>query len=189
MLSRVAEAMFWMSRYIERAENTARLLDVNYHLLLDLNRRGDDDAPNYWESLVQVARDVPRFHKAYDHYSSRTVTDFLVFNRDNPNSIFSCINAARENARSIIESISSEMWEQINNLYHYLQRADPELALTESYNYYGAIKNGSHLFQGITDGTLSHSEGWYFVQAGRYLERADNTARLIDVKFRLLEPR
>ena len=188
MLSRVAESMFWMSRYIERAENTARLLDVNYHLLLDLSQIAPEAMPNYWESLVQVGQDEARFAGIHDHYDSRTVTDFLVFNRENPNSIYSCLALARENARGIIESISSEMWEQVNNLYHYLQRSGPDVAQTDPYNYYKEIRNGSHLFQGITDSTLAHGEGWDFVQAGRYLERADNTARLIDVRFHLLAP-
>lgn len=190
MLSRVAESMFWMSRYIERAENTARFLDVNIHLLLDLSKITPADPPNYWEALIRVTSDETRFEQMYGKaYTAENVTDFLVFSRANPNSIYSCIALARENARSIIESISSEMWEQVNNLYHYLQRATPEQAHNDPYTFYQVIKNGSHLFQGITDGTLSRNEGWYFVQAGKYLERADNTARLMDVKYHLLLPK
>jgi uncharacterized alpha-E superfamily protein len=190
MLSRVAESMFWMSRYIERAENTARFLDVNFHLLLDLNYITEVDTPEYWEGLIRVTSDEARFEGLYDkQYNAETVTDFLVFNRDNPNSIYSCIALARENGRSIIETISSEMWEQVNNMYHYLQRATPQLVRTDPYNFYKEIKNGSHTFQGITDDTLSRNEGWYFVQCGKYLERADSTARLLDVKYHLLVPR
>jgi uncharacterized alpha-E superfamily protein len=189
MLSRVAESMFWMSRYMERAENTARFLDVNFHLLLDLNKITAVDSPNYWKALILVTSDEERFEELYGrHYSADSVTDFLVFNRANPNSVYSCIELARENARSIIESISSEMWEQVNNLYHYLKRATPSAVKTDPYNFYREIKNGSHLFQGITDSTLSHNEGWYFVQGGKYLERADNTARLVDVKYHMLRP-
>jgi uncharacterized alpha-E superfamily protein len=189
MLSRVAESMFWMSRYIERAENTARFLDVNFHLLLDLNKITQIDARHYWEPLILVTSDEERFNSLYDHYNADNVTDFLVFNRNNPNSIYSCINLARENARSVIESISSEMWEQINNLYHFLQRATFQQVRNDPYNFYKEIKSASHAFQGITDSTLSRSEGWNFVQVGKYLERADNTARLVDVKYHLLRPK
>lgn len=187
MLSRVAESMFWMSRYMERAENTARFLDVNFHLLLDLNKITAVDSTEYWKPLILVTSDEARFEDLYGmHYNAETVTDFLVTNRNNPNSIYSCIALARENARSIIETISSEMWEQVNNLYHYMQQANPQSVRTDSYRLYQEIKSGSHLFQGITDSTLSHNEGWDFVQAGKYLERSDNTARLVDVKYHLL---
>lgn len=188
MLSRVAESMFWMSRYIERAENTARLLDVNFHLLLDLNKVSDIDAQTYWDSLLEVTTGRERFHNQYEQCNAETVTDYMVFNRDNPNSIYSCVAMARENGRSIIETISSEMWEQVNNLYHFVRNTDEPTVKNDPYSFYQTIKNGSHIFQGITDSTLSHNEGWEFVQAGRYLERADNTARLIDVKYGLLQP-
>ncbi len=186
MLSRVAESMFWMSRYIERAENTARFLEVNSNLLLDLNKIALLDLPSYWKQLILVTSYEEEFEKIFDNYSAETVTEFLVFHRQNPNSIYSCISLARENARSIIESISSEMWEQINNLYHYLQKASLPQLQNDPYNFYKEIKNGSHLFQGITDCTISRNEGWDFTQAGKFLERADNTARLVDVKYDLL---
>ena len=189
MLSRVAESMFWMSRYIERAENTARFLDVNFHLLLDLNKITSVESRDYWESRIVVTSSEERFYHLYDTPNADNVTDFLVLNRDNPNSIYSCVSLARENARSIIESISSEMWEQVNNMYHYLQAASPFLLKNDPYNFYKEVRNASHLFQGITDSTLSHNEGWEFVQAGRYLERADNTARLVGVKYHLLQPK
>ncbi|NWJ48893.1 MAG: alpha-E domain-containing protein [Chloroflexi bacterium] len=189
MLSRVAESMFWMSRYIERAENTARFLDVNFHLLLDLNQITQVDNRRYWEALIMATSDEARYNKLYDRYTADTVTDFLVFNRNNPNSILSCINLARENARSIIESISSEMWEQINDLHHFLLRATPQQVKGDPYNFYKVIKTGSQTFQGITDCTMSRSEAWNFVQAGKYVERADNTSRILDVKYHMLRPR
>lgn len=157
MLSRVAESMFWMSRYIERAENTARFLDVNFHLLLDLNQITQVDNRRYWEALIMATSDEARYNKLYDRYTADTVTDFLVFNRNNPNSILSCINLARENARSIIESISSEMWEQINDLHHFLLRATPQQVKGDPYNFYKVIKTGSQTFQGITDCTMSRN--------------------------------
>ncbi len=196
MLSRVAESMFWMSRYMERAENTARFLDVHFQLLLDLNKITlMDPAISFWEPLVLIASDWQHFHQFSDRYDAEPVTEFLVFNRDNPNSIASCIAMARENARSIIESISSEMWEQINGMYHSLQKKNVKLIRSDTrsiasggdpYSLFGEIKKGSHLFQGITDCTLSRSEGWEFIQIGKYLERADNTGRLIDVKYHSL---
>lgn len=186
MLSRVAESMFWMSRYIERAENTARFLDVNFHLLLDLDKITDVDSRAYWEPLIMVTDDRERFLTLHSEFTAAAVSDFLVFNRHNPNSIFSCIALARENARSIIETIASEMWEQVNRLYHFLNTADHDILQTDPYNFYREIKNGSHLFQGIADATFSRGVAWDFVQCGRYLERADNTSRLVDVKYHLL---
>lgn len=186
MLSRAAESLYWMSRYIERAENTARFLDVNFHLLLDLGRIADMESSKYWEPLIAATDDRERFLGLYGEYSADTVSDFLVFSRANPNSIFSCISLARENARSVIETLASEMWEQINHLYHFLNNADRDVLERDPYNFYREIKNGSHLFQGITDATFSRNEGWDFVQAGRYLERADSTSRLVDVKYHSL---
>jgi len=188
MLSRVAESLFWMSRYFERAENTARFLDVNFNLLLDLNNIASVDHPNYWSPLITVSGDTEAFNATYQEYNARTVTDYLVFNRENGNSILSSIGMARENARSVIESISSEMWEQINNLYHFLMSATPQQVHNDPYSFYKEIKNASHLFQGITDNTFSRNKGWDFMQIGKYLERADNAARLIDVKYHMLMP-
>ncbi|ACF46100.1 alpha-E domain-containing protein [Prosthecochloris sp. ZM] len=188
MLSRVAESLFWMSRYFERAENTARFLDVNFNLLLDLNRIATLESSNCWIAPILVSSEKACFEGQYNEYSAQTVTDYLVFSRNNPNSIRSCISLARENARSVIESISSEMWEQINNLYHFLQSVTPQQVQGDPYSFYKEIKNASHLFQGITDNTFSRTEGWDFIQIGKYLERADNAARLIDVKYHMLNP-
>jgi uncharacterized alpha-E superfamily protein len=178
-----------MSRYFERAENTARFLDVNFNMLLDLNDITAVDHPNYWSPLIMVAGEPELFSAQYPEYNAHTVTDYLVFNKKNSNSITSSIGMARENARSVIESISSEMWEQVNNLYHFLQSASPQQVHNDPYSFYKEIKNASHLFQGITDNTFSRTEGWDFIQIGKYLERADNAARLIDVKYHLLMPK
>jgi len=188
MLSRVAESLFWMSRYVERAENTARFFDVNFNLLLDLNRITPTENPDCWIALILVAGSREKFESLYGEYSAESVTDYLVFNRSNSNSIISCIGLARENARSIIESISSEMWEQINNLYHLLQTMRPENVQNDPFRFYREIKNASHLFQGITDNTMARSQGWDFIQVAKYLERADNITRLIDVKYHILAP-
>ena len=189
MLSRVAESLFWMSRYVERAENTARFLEVNFNLLLDLNDITEIDHPNYWSPLIRVTGDPANFTERYAEYNAHTVTDYLVFNRQNSFSINSSIGLARENARSIIDSISSEMWEQVNNLYHFLQSVTPQQVHNDPFSFYREIKNASHLFQGITDNIFSRTEEWDFIQIGKYLERADNTARLIDVKYHMLMPK
>jgi uncharacterized alpha-E superfamily protein len=186
MLSRVAESMYWMSRYMERAENTASFLDVNFHLMLDLNKITDTDEINYWEPLIQVTYDSDRFSSTYTEYTAETVTDFLVFSKTNPNSIRSCIALARENARGMIESISSEMWEALNSLYHKLDTADPHMRGMDPYSFYREVKMGSQLFQGITEATMLRSEACDFVQVGKYMERADSVARLVDVKYHML---
>jgi uncharacterized alpha-E superfamily protein len=189
MLSRVAESMFWMSRYMERAENTARYLDVHFQLMLDLNKLTTvESLTAYWEPIVLVTSGLDHYQESVKDYTAESITNYLVFDRTNPNSIFSCVALARENARTIIESISSEMWEQVNNLYHFLQEAKIATVMTNGYKFYQEVKNGVHLFHGITDSTLSRTEGWYFLQAGRFLERADNTARLLEIKFELLKP-
>ena len=187
MLSRVAESLFWMSRYIERAENTARALDVNFHLLLDLNLPAAEQHA-YWRPLILASADEANFLRYYSEFTAERVTDYLVLNRENPNSVYSCLLQARENARAIIDNISSEMWEQINRIYHLVQSASPASIAQDPYLFYRAVKDGSHLFQGITDTTFLHGEGWEFMQVGKYLERADNTARLVDVKYHLLQP-
>lgn len=188
MLSRVAESLFWMSRYFERAENTARFLEVNFNLQLDLRLIAPMEGASCWKAPVLALADPELFESLHEEYNAETVTEHLVFSRSNPSSIFSCIAMARENARSIIETISSEMWEQVNDLYHYLQSIKPHKLQSDPYSFYRQIKSNSHLFQGITDNTFSRTEGWHFIQLGKYLERADNAARLIDVKFHMLKP-
>ena len=187
MLSRVAESMFWMSRYMERAENTARFLDVHYHLLLDLHKvTGEQNEVNHWEPLILAASDHKKYIEHGGLYDASSVTEFLVFDRDNLSSVVSCISLARENARGMFQSISSEMWEQVNNVYHFLMQSNLRTALEDPYRFYQNVKQGVHLFHGIMENTLSRNEGWHFLQAGRYLERADNTSRLLDVKYQLL---
>jgi uncharacterized alpha-E superfamily protein len=181
--------MYWMSRYMERAENTASFLDVNFHLMLDLNKITESEDLNYWEPLIQVTYDTERFSESYSNYTAETVTDFLVFSKENPNSIRSCIALARENARGMIESISSEMWEALNSLYHKLEMTDPRAVAIDPYAFYRDVKLGSQLFQGITDATMLRSEAYDFVQVGKYMERADSVARLVDVKYHMLWPK
>ncbi len=186
MLSRVANSIYWMSRYLERAENVARFVAVNVHLMLDL---GLTRSSAQWQPLVITSGDEADFHKRYKDASDKNVITFLTFDLKNPNSILSCINAARENARTVRESISSEMWEQINELYHHVQRESRRRKVDDLEAFYSYIRRSSHLITGLSEDTLSHDEGWHFARMGRMLERADKTARILDVKYFLLLPK
>jgi uncharacterized alpha-E superfamily protein len=185
MLSRVADSIYWMSRYIERAENVARFIDVNLHLMLDV----PVGAAEQWEPLVQTTGDVKMFEERYGKPTKDNVVAFLTFDLDNPNSIVSCLRAARENARTVREIISSEMWEQANKFYLMVREAANDDRVTEEpHAFFTEIKMASHLFVGITDVTMSHGEGWHFGRVGRLLERADKTSRILDVKYFILLP-
>lgn len=185
MLSRVADSVFWMNRYIERAENTARFIDVNLQLMLDSSSLTGQQ----WEPIVSTTGDFEIFQKKYETATQENVINFLTFDRDYPNSIYSCIASARENARTIREVISTEMWEELNKFYLSMQRKSKQDVNTlEPYNFYSEIKSECHLFSGITEATMSHSESWHFAQVGKYLERADKTSRIIDVKYFFLLP-
>ncbi len=186
MLSRVANSIYWMARYIERAENIARFVDVNLHLMLD----SPVESKGQWEPLVIVSGDHESFKERYGEASRDNVVNFLTFDRDNPNSIISSVIYARENARTVRDAISSEMWAQINKFYYSLLDAEKsDAALDTPYDFYNQIKLQSHLFIGITDTTMSHGEAWHFDRLGRLLERADKTSRIMDVKYFMLLPR
>ena len=185
MLSRVANSIYWMSRYLERAENVARFIDVNLHLGLDL----PDELDEQWSPLVKITGDSSLFTKLYGEPTRENVIHFLTFNRENQNSILSCVYNARENARSVREIISSEMWEQSNRFYLLVKNADKNNSAIENPNeFYTAVKMASHLFDGITDATMSYGEAWHFIRIGELLERADKTSRILDVKYFILLP-
>jgi uncharacterized alpha-E superfamily protein len=178
MLSRVADSLYWMSRYIERAEHTARLLDVTMHQMLEQSSAPADRRLARLTASLRVK--VPAEVAA----SIDTLVGTLTFDATNPDSIVACIATARENARQVREQISSEMWEQINRLYLQVRRAGIAAEWrVEPQQFYKSVKEGAHLFHGITDATMSHDEGWQFIQIGRYLERASLTAALLDVHF------
>jgi uncharacterized alpha-E superfamily protein len=185
MLSRVADSIYWMSRYIERAENVARFIDVNFNLMLDLPL----DSAQQWQPLVDITGDTKQFDKRYGEASQQKVTQFLTFDSENVNSIVSCFRAARENARSVREVISSEMWEQLNEAYLMVNdAARHDGSLVDPQDLFASVKMASHQFAGVTDATMTHGEGWHFLQLGRMLERADKTSRIVDVKYFLLLP-
>jgi len=190
MLSRVADCCFWISRYIERAETNARLLDVNVQLLLDFQDQEPNFARKHWVPILATLEDQELFDELYgSRLDSDTVLEFVTFERKNPNSILSCLATARENARTIREQITSEMWQQLNKLFLYLRSSRARGDFNNSpYEFYQGIVAGVHLFHGTTDATMPHGEGWLFMQAGRHLERADSTSRVLDVKYHIILP-
>jgi uncharacterized alpha-E superfamily protein len=188
MLSRVADSIFWMSRYIERAENVARFIDVNTHLAMD---EGHDDvhAAEQWAPLVITTGDYDLFRDLYGEPDQHKAIAFLTFDDRNPNSILTCLRLARENARTVREMISSSMWEELNKFYLMVLSAKGSgTMLDSSYEFFKQVKLASHLLEGITMATMSHGEAWHFARLGRLLERADKTSRILDVKYYVLLP-
>jgi uncharacterized alpha-E superfamily protein len=189
MLSRVANSLFWMSRYIERAENIARIVDVNLQLLLDFRNLDDQRLAEHWVPIVHSTGDDAQFFQLYKEARGQTVTEFLTFHPNNSNSIVSCISHARENARMIRDQITGEMWEEINRLYLYLRSPKARTTWNSSpYEFFQEIKFSSLYLQGLIDATIRHNENWYFMQVGKYLERADKTTRILDVRHQSLVP-
>ncbi len=182
MLSRVASSIYWMARYIERAENLARFVDVAINVSLD------HAAAQQWEPLVRATGDEEYFLEKYADYTSENVRQFLTFDLDYSSSILSCIASARENARTVREAISSESWETLNAFYLFLSKAAKRDIRHANSDLYAEVKKQSHLFSGIFDSTMSRDKGWYFANIGRFLERADKTSRILDVKYFTLLP-
>jgi uncharacterized alpha-E superfamily protein len=178
LLSRVADALYWISRYLERAEHTARLIDVRLDLGLD--RRRDSDGSDFARlyATLGLASDDPASSPA-------AMIDALVFDLANRSSVAACVTAARDNARQVREEISSEMWEQLNALFLRLNQARTDGAVAVRPHYLARmIIDGVHLFEGVTDATMGHGEGWQYLQVGRFLERASAGAALVDFYFR-----
>jgi uncharacterized alpha-E superfamily protein len=185
MLARDADAMYWMARYVERAEHVARLLLVNSNLLIDVGDLAPALQARQWQSLLTILRS-PELPDGPD--LAQRVGQFLTVNADNPNSILNCLTRARENARGIRENISSEMWENLNTLYWSLRGDDAPGRFDESPDdLYRSVMTGSMLFQGLTDQTLAHDQRWLFTQLAKYLERTDVTCRVIQTKYDILK--
>ena len=186
MLSRTADHLFWMSRYTERAENTARLLDVNYQT--SLLPQSDAVALVGWQGLISISELLPTYTERYGDIRARDVMEFMVKDEDNPSSIVSCLGAARENARAVRGTLTTEVWETQNQTWLEVRRMlkageferDPG-------QFFEWVKFRSHLSRGVTVGTMLMDEALYFMRLGTFLERADNTARLVDVKFHAVQ--
>lgn len=187
MLSRHADSAFWIGRYVERAEATARMIDVHYHFGLESPLVGD---ALRWSSILAISGQEEAYSAKYDREDERSILEFFGFDESNPSSILSCLRGARENARSIRDQISSEMWECLNRFYLDFRVWDVDRVLAGSpFAFFQKVKDGSHLFQGITNRTLMMGESRDFHDAGRFLERGDQTARILDVKYHDLLPR
>ena len=187
MLSRVADSLYWMSRYLERAEHTTRLLDVNLNLMLDESAAS---AERRWERVLLALGNPKDVEWTGDPYA---LTYELTFDTTHPGSILSCIIAARENSRHVREQISTEMWHRLNSLYLEVTRPGIQSDMrAEALNFNAErqpeflqkVMEAVHQFQGVTDSTMSHGEGWQFLQIGRFLERASATAKLLDIYHR-----
>lgn len=180
MLSRVAESIYWMARYVERAENTARFVDVTQNLSLDQPA----GVMVQWEPLIYITGDQDQYKERYDDVSPQSVIQFMAFDREYNNSIVRGLEAARENARSVRETISTEMWEHLNELYHWIRDASHGTEAWESPSvFFQQVKMRCQAFGGICDDTMTRDQGWHFANMGRMLERADMISRLIDVKY------
>lgn len=186
MLSRVANAIYWMNRYLERAENYARFLDVNFNLSLEL----PPDVSAQWKPLVLTTGSWELYESLYKKIEKSNIIFFLGFDDKNPNSIYNSLRNVRENARSVRPDITKEVWEQINYLYYLVkdeknkkrwQKKDPR-------DFFIEIKKGCQLLYGIFDATISRTDGWHFGKIGQLIERADKTSRVLDVKYHMLLP-
>ena len=178
MLSRVADSLYWMSRYLERAVHTARLIDVDFQLRLDQSPEASSERWLHLLHALQVP--VPAGAKI----DSSTLAYTLTLDRSNPSSIASCISAARENMRQVREQCSSEMWEQLNRLYlQVIGTPGGDAWLLHSQLFFRSVQDGAHLFQGVTNSTMSHGEGWHYIYAGRYVERTHGITSLIGSHF------
>ena len=186
MLSRVAAAIYWMGRYLERAENISRFLDVNWHLSLDL----PNSPQNLWAALVAVTGDLEGFTERYTEESKHNVIHFLTFDEAYPNSIYSCLTRARENARTVREMIPIEMWEQINMFHHWVagQAQEEGIARDNPHTFCEEVKRRSLMLGGLADAAMDHDEAGMFFHLGRLMERADKTSRVLDVKYFILLP-
>ena len=186
MLSRTADHLFWMNRYTERAENTARLLDVNYQT--SLLPQSEAVAQAGWQGLLSISELLPAYKKKHDVIRPKEVMDFMVKDESNPSSIVSCLIAARENARAVRGTLTTEVWETQNQTWLEVKRMikNDEFEKDPS-QFFEWVKFRSHLSRGVTVGTMLMDEALYFMRLGTFLERADNTARLVDVKFHAVE--
>jgi uncharacterized alpha-E superfamily protein len=176
-----------MSRYIERSENIARILDVNLQLLLDFHNLSEQRISSYWLPIVQATGDEEQFFSLHKKATAHSVTEFLVFQTENRNSIASSIFQARENARMVRDQITLELWEELNRLYWFLKTPQARQVWKDSpSDFFQQIKSGSLHLIGLTNATLIHNEGWFFTQAGQFIERADKTSRVLDLRFNTL---
>jgi uncharacterized alpha-E superfamily protein len=181
MLSRVANSIYWMNRYIERVENYARFMSVNINLSYDVPGLFADK----WDSILTSTGDYESFRMCYDRADKDKIVDFMTFDLRNPNSMFRSLGEARENARTIRETLPKEVWEHLNSFYlevkTFSEKKDREI--DNSNDFYEYIKKGCQLFFGMMDATYTRNEGYQFASLGKFLERADKTSRFLDIRY------
>jgi uncharacterized alpha-E superfamily protein len=187
MLSSTADHLYWMSRYVERAENTARILDVTSRMaLLPAASHSRDQE---WQAPLIITGLLESFPARHGEIDARQVLRYMALDSDNPSSICSCLMTARENARAVRSAITVEMWESLNFTWLEIRRSGEErIEGAAAREFFDWVKQRSHLFRGVTFGTLLRDEAFQFIRLGTYLERADNTARILDVKYHVLLP-
>ncbi|WP_411827003.1 alpha-E domain-containing protein [Luteolibacter sp. AS25] len=182
MLSRVANTLYWMVRYVERADNLARLIDVNEQMLLDYESHDSERLRGFWKPIILSTGDEERFHELYDEVGSDQVISFLTEDTRNQNSIFSCISYARENGRMVRDQLSDELWEELNSLYLFTKSEEAaHLLETNPPRFYEMVRRASMTFLGIATSTTARDERWDFMDIARHIERADKTTRFLDV--------
>lgn len=185
MLNRNAEALFWIGRYMERAENHARLADVHYHLQIDKDiaigdAGSESDSASKWMRIVDALGSKEAYEGQYGDYTEQAVLYYTTLDRDNPNSLVSCVSHARGNVRSLREKLPSELWDVVNGCYLWLREKRPDELLGESpHQFFARIKEWTALFLGVGASVMPRENEWHFIECGRYLERAENTLRII----------
>ncbi len=188
MLSRTANHLYWMARYIERAENMARILDVTSNMAMVPNAALSEAA--LWQPALEISGNADDFKERFSDYTASNVIHFLAMDPENPSSIYSALYSARENARAVRVAMTSETWENINALWlEFSQFEGKDLALDGLREFCDWVKARSHLFRGVSFGTMLRDDAFQFLRLGTFIERADNTARLLDVKYHLLLPK
>jgi uncharacterized alpha-E superfamily protein len=187
MLSRVASSLYWMSRYVERAENTARVLDVAWRMSLLVKEPKLQNQE--WFAPLNITGTLFPFAGRHNEVCAREVLHFMALDHENPSSIFSCAKHARENARAVRGAITSEMWEVLNSTWLEMQHMDEEKMHARGVSaFFDWVKERSHLFRGVTFGTMHRDDAYEFARLGTHMERADSTARILDVKYHILLP-
>jgi uncharacterized alpha-E superfamily protein len=189
MLARLAESLYWIARDIERADTYARLLEVSHAMTLEGD--GDDrhERHTVWEPLVEITGDLERFLQRHRRADDRSVAWFLSFSSDNPNSVSSCLGRARRNAHSVRDLLPTDVWEALNSIYLELRSWSPGRIVGDGvFSFSRIVRRGSMLLQGMVDQGMRHDAAWHFLRLGRFLERAEKSARLLEVKFHLMHP-
>lgn len=180
MLSRVAESLYWTARYVERAEDVTRLLDVDFHALLDAQVGDRGEA---WQRIIRLLGDEAAYEEHFDDFTATNVSDWVLWHEGNPNAIASCVTLARENARSVREQISGEMWEAVNNLFLLVRGANRRAVSRGPHAFFEQLRGGAHQFQGTAEATMTHGDPYEFIQLGLHLERASTTVRVVAARY------